>query len=202
MAPARAFEPPWLREWADPAAHAHAHWWPALCIEQPAQALRTRTGRRTLAARLRAAVPLLPLAQAPRAPHWALAPAAALSASLEHAGWMLISPWVPRAIRREEIEALRGCAGQARYDAVFEQAPLNLWHDGVVPRPHAASAEALRAELLNLGLQALAQALAQEWPGLVARARLLLGPSLAIDDRRRLSIDTAALLAQMQAQPQ
>jgi hypothetical protein len=194
---------PWLLECADPSAHAHPQWWPALRIAQPAIALRSRAGRRMLAARLRAAVPLPPvedLPRTPRVPGWALAPAEALHSSIEQAGWLLLAPWAPRAIARQQIDALVGCVGRARYEAVFSHRPFNVWDDGAVPRPQASSADALREELRSLGLRAIAQALSAVWPGFVARARLLLGPSYSCEAVRPLAIDTDALLHELATQ--
>jgi hypothetical protein len=191
----------WLRECADPAAHAHPQWWDALGIAQHDAALRSRAGRRLLSTRLRAAVPLPPLEHLPRlpdVPSWALAPADALQSSVDQAGWLLLAPWAPCVIARQQIDALVGCVGPARYEAVFSQPPDNVWRDGAMPRPHASSAAALREELRGLGLRAIARALAHVWPGFVSRARLLLGPSHAVGAGPALSIDTDALLRHLE----
>jgi hypothetical protein len=193
----QASEVRWLREWSDPAAHAHADWWPALGASRPQRALASRSGRRVLAALLRRAVPLPPLQRLPpREAVWAGAPADTLRASIERAGWLLIAPMVPRLIVRREIETVVACVGRTRYEAAFD-GPVNLWRDGAAPpRLETSSVDALRRSMHALGLAAMAQALAEDAPAFIARARLLLGPSLA-DSSSPPAIDSAALLQQL-----
>jgi hypothetical protein len=196
---ASAAELQWLREWADPVAHAHAQWWAHVPAPLLAAAQADPAARRALRGELRARVPLPALADtnvAARAP-WALGTLRQINYVFDHVGWLLLRPWALRAVTRRDIEGLVAGVGKNLYDRALAE-PLDLW-TGDTPllhEPYTLSPAQVQQRLRSLGQRAVMQLLSAPLASLGARVRLVAGPTLApVDDP--LPIDQAALLREL-----
>jgi hypothetical protein len=192
-----------IREWSDPLSRAHPSWLTDLPRRLRERAVTQAAGRRVLNALLRSRVNLPALEGFDvwlRTP-WALEHADLVAAQVERAGWLLLQPWLARAIARPQVESIVAWVGRDRYEACLS-APARLCQVDRAPLPADAlrSASALRAAAHDFGWQALSQVLVGPRAAVAARLRLVSGlrtPSEAA--AASLALDGEALLERLAA---
>jgi hypothetical protein len=195
-----------LREWSDPAAHAHADWFAELPAAWRDRVRASAPARRVLGEQLRARVPLRPLVDPGEAcaqAGWALAGEAGVMDTVEHVGWSLLQPWVARSVTRAQIACIVECVGPARHDAALRTRPAFLIGDTALPpaMPTATPAELL-ALIRGLGWVALMRALCGPLEVLRERLRLVASPTLnGLRVGAEPLVDARALLDHLAARP-